>query len=212
MTVGRVNPNKRVAEVIHSIASSPFLRARCEYHIVGDINATEKVRLQSLIDQLDLQEVVQLHGAVSDFELRWRYASYTEPSKAISKLLRESPSPAESRRPGSGALPPLSESSFFSPSVISRSEGEEPRSELPSHSVNGSSDTQLGFSSEGEQHDGQLRPHSAKTPIVASMRRFVGRCTVAILGRAKRYSLRHFLFRCAEPILSLWAVLKQHES
>ncbi len=74
MTVGRVNPNKRVAEVIHSVASSPFLRARCEYHIVGDINATEKVRLQSLIDQLDLQEVVQLHGAVSDFELRWRYA------------------------------------------------------------------------------------------------------------------------------------------
>ena len=34
------------------------------------------------------------------------------------------------------------------------------------------------------------------------MRQFVGRGTAAILSLARRYSLRHFLFRCAEPILS----------
>jgi glycosyltransferase involved in cell wall biosynthesis len=74
LTVGRVIPNKRVAEVIRSVASSPFLRCRCEYHVVGDIEAPERNRLLSLINQFGLQEVVHLHGEVSDFELRWRYA------------------------------------------------------------------------------------------------------------------------------------------
>ncbi len=74
LPVGTVNPNKRVGAVFHSVAASPLLRARCEYDIVGDIDAPERGRLQSLIDQCGLREVVHLHGAVSDFELRWRYA------------------------------------------------------------------------------------------------------------------------------------------
>jgi FkbM family methyltransferase len=74
LTVGRVNPNKRVEVVVNAIAASPVLRTRCEYNIVGDIDAPERVRLLSLIERLGLSDVVHLRGAVSDFELRWRYA------------------------------------------------------------------------------------------------------------------------------------------
>ncbi|MBV8140785.1 MAG: glycosyltransferase, partial [Verrucomicrobia bacterium] len=74
LTVGTVNPNKRIESVIQTIARSALLRTRCEYDIVGKIVAAEKIRLLSLISQLGLQDLVHLHGPVSDFELRWRYA------------------------------------------------------------------------------------------------------------------------------------------
>lgn len=74
LTVGTVNPNKRVELVIQTIAGSAVLRTRCEYNIVGKIDPTERTRLLSLIDRLGLQDLVHLHGPVSDFELRWRYA------------------------------------------------------------------------------------------------------------------------------------------
>jgi FkbM family methyltransferase len=74
LTVGRVNPNNLVELAVNAIGASPLLRTSCEYNIVGDIDAPERVRLLSLIDQLGLHEVVHLHGVVSDFELRWRYA------------------------------------------------------------------------------------------------------------------------------------------
>jgi FkbM family methyltransferase len=69
-----INPNKRVESVIQTIARSPVLRTRCEYDVVGKIDARERIRLQILIDQLGLQDLVYLHGEVSDFELRYRYA------------------------------------------------------------------------------------------------------------------------------------------
>jgi FkbM family methyltransferase len=74
LTVGTINPNKRVESVIQTIARSAVLRTRCEYDVIGKIEARERIRLLSLIDQLGLHDRVHLHGAVSDFELRWRYA------------------------------------------------------------------------------------------------------------------------------------------
>ena len=74
LTVGMVNPNKRVEAVLHSMAV--FTPSSCPLRIRhrGRHRPAERVRLQSLIDQYGLQDTVHLHGAVSDFELRWRYA------------------------------------------------------------------------------------------------------------------------------------------
>ena len=73
LTVGVINPNKRVEAVIHAMAGSPALRSRCEYNIVGRIEPSYKVRLESLIADSGLQHAVHVHGEVSDFELHWRF-------------------------------------------------------------------------------------------------------------------------------------------
>ena len=69
LTVGLVNPNKRVEAVISTVAGSPALRGRCEYNIVGRIEPSYRARLQSLIADLNLQGAVHMHGEVSDSEL-----------------------------------------------------------------------------------------------------------------------------------------------
>jgi glycosyltransferase involved in cell wall biosynthesis len=73
LTVGVINPNKRVEAVIHAMAGSPALRSRCEYNIVGRIEASYRVRLQSLIADSGLQDAVHVHGEVSDFDLHRRF-------------------------------------------------------------------------------------------------------------------------------------------
>jgi FkbM family methyltransferase len=73
LTVGMVNSNKRVEAVIEAIAFSPLLRSRCEYDIVGRVEPSYRARLQSLTDELGLEDAVKLHGEVTDFELRWRF-------------------------------------------------------------------------------------------------------------------------------------------
>jgi glycosyltransferase involved in cell wall biosynthesis len=74
LSVGVVNPNKRVEAVINAVAGSPALRSRCEYNIVGRIEPSYRARLQSLIADSGLQDEVHVHGEVSDFELHWRFA------------------------------------------------------------------------------------------------------------------------------------------
>jgi glycosyltransferase involved in cell wall biosynthesis len=74
LSVGVVNPNKRVEAVINAVARSPALRGCCEYNIVGRIEPSYRTRLQSLIADLGLQDAVHVHGEVSDFELHWRFA------------------------------------------------------------------------------------------------------------------------------------------
>jgi glycosyltransferase involved in cell wall biosynthesis len=69
LTVGAVNPNKRVEAVISAIGGSPALRSRCEYNIVGRIEPSYKGRLQTLVADLNLQGSVHMHGEVSDSEL-----------------------------------------------------------------------------------------------------------------------------------------------
>jgi glycosyltransferase involved in cell wall biosynthesis len=73
LTVGVINPNKRVEAVIHAMAGSPALRSRCEYNIVGRIEPSYRVRLQSLIADSGLQDAVHVHGEVSDFDLHRRF-------------------------------------------------------------------------------------------------------------------------------------------
>ena len=74
LTVGVVNPNKRVEAVINAVAGSSMLRARCEYNIVGPIEPSYREKLESLIADSGLLETVHVHGEVSDFELHWRFA------------------------------------------------------------------------------------------------------------------------------------------
>ena len=74
LTVGVVNPNKRVEAVINAVAGSSMLRTRCEYNIVGPIEPSYRDKLESLIADSGLLETVHVHGEVSDFELHWRFA------------------------------------------------------------------------------------------------------------------------------------------
>jgi glycosyltransferase involved in cell wall biosynthesis len=74
LTVGVVNPNKRVEAVINAVAGSSMLRTRCEFNIVGPIEPSYRAKLESLIADSGLLDVVHVHGEVSDFELHWRFA------------------------------------------------------------------------------------------------------------------------------------------
>jgi glycosyltransferase involved in cell wall biosynthesis len=74
LSVGIVNPNKRVEAVINAVAGSSMLRTRCEYNIVGHIEPLYRARLESLIADSGLLDAVHVHGEVSDFELHWRFA------------------------------------------------------------------------------------------------------------------------------------------
>ena len=73
LSVGVVNPNKRVEAVINAIAGSPALRSRCEYNIVGRIKPSYRAGLQSMIADLGLQGAVHVLGEVSDSELHARF-------------------------------------------------------------------------------------------------------------------------------------------
>jgi glycosyltransferase involved in cell wall biosynthesis len=74
LSVGVVNPNKRVESVINAVAGSPMLRTRCEYNIIGPIEPSYRASLESLIANSGLLDAVHVHGEVSDFELQWRFA------------------------------------------------------------------------------------------------------------------------------------------
>jgi glycosyltransferase involved in cell wall biosynthesis len=74
LTVGMVNKTKRVQPVINAIATSPILRNRCEYNIVGQIETPYRIALQAQIDDLRLHNTVRLHGYIDDVELGDRFA------------------------------------------------------------------------------------------------------------------------------------------
>ncbi|MBV9673635.1 MAG: FkbM family methyltransferase [Verrucomicrobia bacterium] len=344
LTVGRANSNKRVESIVQTIASSAVLRTRCEYDVVGEIDAMERTRLLLLIDQLGLHGLVHLHGPVSDFELRWRFAeaaivcclrwpalegasascieamSYGKavivtdtgfygsiPSDRVMKvrgtheiedltrhlemlvvnrgereifgkrarewaLFEYAPEVYASRieplleaalveKPAINALMQIGanlramsakpdepivqqvssdfRSLFFgsesrvdtfkwiSNMLLEQASQTQPDgnvSQPPSQDfpgepalspslgvkrfvngflpVPGDAPSLMKFRSDSERSPGGLLPGSAATPDKASFSRFVGRCTESIRTLLKRYSLRHFIFLCAEPILS----------
>jgi glycosyltransferase involved in cell wall biosynthesis len=67
LTIGHVNPNKRYAQVIEAIGSSPILRERLCFRIVGQIEASTKQELHSLAENLGVS--IATTGAVDDNQL-----------------------------------------------------------------------------------------------------------------------------------------------
>jgi glycosyltransferase involved in cell wall biosynthesis len=63
-TVGVMNPNKRVADVIQALGRSEALRA-CAYRLVGPISDEERSRLESLAAEVGFENLV-IDGAVDD--------------------------------------------------------------------------------------------------------------------------------------------------
>lgn len=68
VTVGVLNRNKCVEEVMRAIGASALLRENLRYDLVGPIEAAEMVRLEALAAELNLPDV-HFHGAVGDAEL-----------------------------------------------------------------------------------------------------------------------------------------------
>ena len=71
LTVGHVNANKRVRDVVEVLGRYPGLAARVQYVVVGQLPATEPyvVDLRQRIERLALQRTVRLLGQRSDAEL-----------------------------------------------------------------------------------------------------------------------------------------------
>ncbi|MBO9544843.1 glycosyltransferase family 4 protein [Caulobacter sp.] len=63
-TVGVMNPNKRVADVIHAIGGSDALKA-CVYRLVGPISDEERVKLEGVAAEVGFANLV-IDGAVDD--------------------------------------------------------------------------------------------------------------------------------------------------
>jgi glycosyltransferase involved in cell wall biosynthesis len=68
LTVGYVNPNKRVSSVIRAIGDSDVLRTRARYRLVGFIDAGMREELESLSRQTGV--AVQIDGEVDEATLR----------------------------------------------------------------------------------------------------------------------------------------------
>jgi glycosyltransferase involved in cell wall biosynthesis len=58
LTIGHINPNKRVANVIRAIGRSPMLRAQCVYRLVGHIQPAAIIQLSALASSLRVNLVV----------------------------------------------------------------------------------------------------------------------------------------------------------
>ena len=71
-TVGVMNPNKRVADVIRAIGGSETLKA-CTYRLVGPISDDERVRLEAVAAEAGFANLV-IDGAVDDQTLDQRLA------------------------------------------------------------------------------------------------------------------------------------------
>ncbi|WP_343698785.1 glycosyltransferase family 4 protein [Caulobacter sp.] len=69
-TVGVMNPNKRVADVIRAIGGSDALKA-CVYRLVGPISDEERAKLESVAAEVGFEHLV-IDGAVDDETLDQR--------------------------------------------------------------------------------------------------------------------------------------------
>lgn len=69
-TVGVMNPNKRVADVIRAIGGSDALKA-CVYRLVGPISDEERAKLEALAAEVGFKHLV-IDGAVDDETLDQR--------------------------------------------------------------------------------------------------------------------------------------------
>ena len=73
LTVGHINPNKRVASVIKAIGSSPFLRKRCSYQLVGLIQAHVTHELAASARNANIR--LRIHGEVDSGKLAQKFQS-----------------------------------------------------------------------------------------------------------------------------------------
>jgi glycosyltransferase involved in cell wall biosynthesis len=82
LTIGHVNPNKRVESVIRAISQSEFLRKACLYQIAGPVEASMAQELSTLAKELGVEIAVlgrvndeQLHKLINEADviscLRW---------------------------------------------------------------------------------------------------------------------------------------------
>ena len=71
-TVGVMNANKRVADIIQAIGGSPRLRD-CVYRLVGPISPEEQARLEALAEEVGFAGL-EIDGAVDDAQLDQRLA------------------------------------------------------------------------------------------------------------------------------------------
>jgi len=71
-TVGVMNPNKRVADVVRAIGSSEALKT-CTYRLVGPISDEERARLEAVAAEVGFTNLV-IDGAVDDETLDQRLA------------------------------------------------------------------------------------------------------------------------------------------
>ena len=69
LTVGHVNPNKRVESVIRAIGGSDVLRDRCRYHVVGLVTDQERERLRAVAQAVSFHSL-EITGEVSNEILR----------------------------------------------------------------------------------------------------------------------------------------------
>jgi glycosyltransferase involved in cell wall biosynthesis len=67
LTIGHINPNKRVMSVIKSIGLSPALRRRVRYRLIGSIESSMRESLAALAANLGVSLVIS--GEVEDSEL-----------------------------------------------------------------------------------------------------------------------------------------------
>jgi glycosyltransferase involved in cell wall biosynthesis len=73
LTVGHINPNKRVASVIKAIESSPSLRERCDYQVVGLIQDHVTHELASMARNADVR--LRINGEVDSSTLARKFQS-----------------------------------------------------------------------------------------------------------------------------------------
>jgi glycosyltransferase involved in cell wall biosynthesis len=66
LTLGHVNPNKRVPAVLDALAGLPEIRGRFRYVIAGPIDPAYRRSLGEIVDRLGLAEAVSFTGYLSD--------------------------------------------------------------------------------------------------------------------------------------------------
>jgi glycosyltransferase involved in cell wall biosynthesis len=68
LTVGHMNPNKRVHSIIHAISGSLHLKQHTLLQLVGPINANDSIQLKELADKLGVN--ISIFGSVDEERLR----------------------------------------------------------------------------------------------------------------------------------------------
>ncbi len=68
LTVGHMNPNKRVHSIIHAISGSLHLKQHTLLQLVGPINADDSIQLKELADKLGVN--ISIFGSVNEEHLR----------------------------------------------------------------------------------------------------------------------------------------------
>ncbi len=68
LTVGHMNPNKRVHSIIEAISGSPYLKQHTILQLVGPVNADDSNQIKALTDKLGVN--ISIFGSVDEERLR----------------------------------------------------------------------------------------------------------------------------------------------